>query len=139
MRKRYTVAVGLVLTVAAAVAGARWFVGRMSVATYRHALDHPEAPKDTLGRQIRDACRGEGAKGIWVTKQDSRFVPDPRASSGDVYRYIVLDATLLKDVTCVAAVVTASKAAPYPVQIVFSRDGEEEGNLYFKNEVAKRR
>jgi hypothetical protein len=135
MRRTSIVGAALLL-LSLACFGSWWLLGRMSVGTYRHALNHPEAGKDTLVSEIRAGC-GEVSRRFWVNADDQRYVADPRAHSNEVYRYIVLDGALLAAPPCMSRIVRAAGDVRYPVQVVFTRDGREVANFYFKNAAAR--
>ena len=106
-KRRIWIVGAALLPLSLACLGSWWLLGRMSVGTYRHALNHPEAGKDTLAGEIRAAC-GEVSRRFWVNADDQRYVTDPRAHSNEVYRYIVLDAALLAAPPCTSRIVRAA-------------------------------
>jgi hypothetical protein len=102
------------------ISGGWWFIGRMSVGTYRHALNHQEKSKDTLWRDIRTGCPDVNGGQILIGESSPGYVSDPLASSDKVYRYVVLDHAVLSSPTCLVNVVaSARQTSIYPVLILF--------------------
>jgi hypothetical protein len=114
----------------ALVAGGYWLVQRVAIGTYRHALNHPEMPKDPLWLQIHNGCKSvEGA--IWLNKGHPNYVPDRLANSNEIYRYLVFDEIVLSDPTCLRSIVDASRRAPYKVSIAIAGLTRNATYLYF--------
>ena len=104
---------------------------RMSVATHRHALMYQEATKDSISLAMRTACGAVNGGHIWIDQQHADFVENPLAKTDEVYRAIVLNSAVLKDATCLAAVVGAAQQVAYPVSIVFSSGGSLAAHFHF--------
>ncbi len=118
LRQLRLLAIGvLVVTVGGA---GWWLLQRMTVGSYRHALNHPEYSEDTFSQQITGACKGVNNGNIWIANNDPRYVPDRMATSNNVYRYIVLDSAILNDSVCLVQVINAAANVSYPISIALS-------------------
>jgi hypothetical protein len=120
------------LTLVGVAAGGYWLIQRLSVGTARHALNYQERDKDIFIQPSREACRDVNGGNIWISSSDRRYVPDRRATSADIYRYVVLDAQTLKNGSCVAAFIAVATNAPYSTSLVFADEyATEIANFYF--------
>jgi hypothetical protein len=100
-----------------------WFLQRMLVGSKRHALNYQEIQKDIFIKTFHENCKNLIDKNIWISSDDPRYILDKNASSSDVYRYIVLDANVLNDESCVAAFIKTAINISYSTSIVLVGDG----------------
>ncbi len=133
IRSSLLIAAAAISTLVAAGLVGWWFLERTSVASYRHALNFQEPSKDELQTEINASCRTVNEGRIWVVKGDKKYIRDPFASSPQVYRYLVLDSTVLKNEACIFAIINASKRIKYSVSLVFSNEGTQVANFHFFN------
>jgi hypothetical protein len=120
--KEKKLSIAVVVIVLALSSVAYWFVQRMAVGTWRHALNHQEFDKDHFRKATRELCKSVNAGRIWIGSSDPRYKNDIRASSSQVYQYIALEHIVLKNSACLTAFLEAAINVNHSSSLVFIDD-----------------
>lgn len=137
MKAKNKIILAVSFLVASILAGASyWFVQRLAVGTWRHALNaqvnEQEAKQDPFSTVKRELCKNADSGRIRIEYKDPRYKMNPRATSSLVYRYIPLESVVLKHPLCLAAFLDTAATVDYPTSLVFiDKNGFIVADFYF--------
>jgi hypothetical protein len=134
IRTVYLIAAVAIALVIALGASTLWFMQKVSVGASRHALNHQEAPKDILLKEVHPFCKSVNAGRYWVNEGDQSYIVSPYATSNKVFRYIVLHSDALEDSSCIQGLIAAAKKIDYSLSVVFTNQGKSVAHFYFERE-----